>query len=389
MYMGLCRRHVHHVQVYACSTYLVHMYENERLRGMRMSSRWLSVQIAFVYIGTVVGAGFASGREIYEFFAKYGVSAYVSILFVTILFAWLGYRLMALGAQLQARSFRDLNRYLFGPTLRKVIDAAILFMLFGTTVAMLAGTGELFRERLGLPFTIGVGCAILTTAITLLFGMNGLFGVNTVIVPVLISFVLYTTIHTWEHKRPTIAQVLHPAAIPMHWGFPLWLSALLYASMNIGLSVGVLVPLGGTIGDIRVLRKGALYGAFGLGGLLLAVTFSLFSYMPQAKMYAIPMAFIATHFARPLTWLFIAVLFGEIYSTLVGNVYAMTSTATANVRGGRRQVLYVSLATLVCAGLLSHFGFRAIVTYAYTAFGWVSLCFLFMVTLTAVRLPER
>lgn len=35
-------------------------------------SKGSASQLAFVYVGTVVGAGFATGREIVEFFLKFG-----------------------------------------------------------------------------------------------------------------------------------------------------------------------------------------------------------------------------------------------------------------------------------------------------------------------------
>lgn len=347
-----------------------------------MSSRWVTVQVACVYIGTVVGAGFASGREIYQFFAQFGAIAYAAILLVTALFAWIGFRLMALGARLRAKSFRDVNAHLFGPRVRRVVDIAILLMLFGTTVAMLAGTGELFRERLTLPFTLGVAVAVLVTLVTMMFGMGGLLKVNSVIVPLLTSFVIYTTIHTWVHLHPTITLMLHPRGIDSRVGFVVWLNALLYAAMNIGLSIGVLVPLGGQIRDERTLRKGAILGAAGLGILLVCVTFCLFSYMPEVRAYAIPMGFIAAHFQSWLTWMFIAVLFGEIYSTLIGNVYALGSTVASN----QKQFLWTSAIILVTGGILGHFGFRIIVAYAYTAFGWICLWFLVMLMFAKPRL---
>lgn len=345
-----------------------------------MQKRFISLQVACVYIGTVVGAGFASGREIYEFFVRFGPIAYLSICGVTVLFAWLGYRLMYLGAVLHAASFRDVNAQLFGPRLRKFIDAVMLFMLFGITVAMLAGTGELFKEQMHLSFTLGVFAGVLSTWITLVYGMNGIMKVNSIIVPALITFVLYTALHTFF--QATQAQHIlawHQQAMPL-LGFPVWLSGLLYAAMNIGLSVGVLVPLGGQIGDLKVLRRGATIGAIGLGLMLVAVSYSLLNYLPAIAQYAIPMAWIASNFEPWLTAMFIVVLFGEIYSTLIGNVYALAATLAVD----RKAMLICSAVLLMVAAAFSHFGFRIIVTYGYTAFGWISLFFILSVAFTKV-----
>lgn len=346
-----------------------------------MQKRFISLQVACVYIGTVVGAGFASGREIYEFFVRFGPIAYLSICCVTVLFAWLGYRLMYLGAVLKAVSFRDVNARLFGPRLRKFIDGVMLFMLFGITVAMLAGTGELFKEQLNLPFTIGVVVGIVSTWVTMVYGMNGIMKVNSIIVPTLITFVFYTAIHTFSQTTQfSLSFVNHHAALHL-LGLPVWMSGLLYAAMNIGLSVGVLVPLGGQVANLKALRNGAIIGAIGLGLMLCAVSYSLLHYLPAITQYAIPMAWIASNFKPWLTALFIAVLFGEIYSTLIGNVYALVATVAIDKKG----MLIVSGALLLAAGALSHFGFRLIITYGYTTFGWISLFFILTVAFTKLK----
>lgn len=47
-------------------------------------------QIAAVYVGTVIGAGFATGREIMEFFTRYGTAGTVGIIISGCLFIWGG-----------------------------------------------------------------------------------------------------------------------------------------------------------------------------------------------------------------------------------------------------------------------------------------------------------
>ena len=44
----------------------------------------------FIYIGTVIGAGFASGREIIEFFGVYGVKGIFGMIISGVLFSLAG-----------------------------------------------------------------------------------------------------------------------------------------------------------------------------------------------------------------------------------------------------------------------------------------------------------
>ena len=47
--------------------------------------------IAALYIGTIMGAGFASGREAWQFFGVFGLQGYVGIALSGFLFMALGY----------------------------------------------------------------------------------------------------------------------------------------------------------------------------------------------------------------------------------------------------------------------------------------------------------
>ncbi|OTA41527.1 MAG: hypothetical protein A6D92_05935 [Symbiobacterium thermophilum] len=56
---------------------------------VRMARRGAAVfRVATTYIGTVVGAGFASGQETLRFFAAYGPAGLAGILLATLLFCY-------------------------------------------------------------------------------------------------------------------------------------------------------------------------------------------------------------------------------------------------------------------------------------------------------------
>ena len=46
--------------------------------------------VAIMYVGTIMGAGFASGREIWQFFGVFGERAYIGIALIAILFVIFG-----------------------------------------------------------------------------------------------------------------------------------------------------------------------------------------------------------------------------------------------------------------------------------------------------------
>jgi uncharacterized membrane protein YkvI len=352
--------------------------------------RWTAFQVACTYVGTIVGAGFASGREIYQFFGRFGIWGGFAILVTVFLFSWLGYRMMILGRILNARSFRDVAHYLFGPWVGSFVNLVLLVMLFGVSVTMMAGTGELARESLGMPFTVGVIVTVAISFLTLLRGMTGLMRANSVIVPILVGVLLFAAIrslfspHSLANAWQVSASLAH--AKPLLAG----ISAILYAAFNVGLAAGVLIPLGSEITDVAALRAGARAGAVALGAMLLAVTFTLFAHYPQSIEFAVPMGYVASRFGGILQWLFIFVLWGEIYSTLVGNVYAITTQVPTPPNWAEKSWLpgFYNLSLLFLAAAMSGVGFETMVAYGYTVFGWVSLLLLMALMWPRGQLPE-
>ena len=47
------------------------------------------LKVTFVIIGTMIGAGFASGKEIFLFFNSYGIKGFVGVLISTLLSSYI------------------------------------------------------------------------------------------------------------------------------------------------------------------------------------------------------------------------------------------------------------------------------------------------------------
>jgi len=149
-----------------------------------------AIKAAATYIGVVVGAGFATGQEILQFFTRFGAMGIAGILLATALFILFGYIIMDLGRELRARSHLEIIRYTGGRFLGILMDLLISFFLFGSLTAMIAGTGAVFKEHLGLPSLAGdlIMCAL--TALTVMSGIRGVVNSISFVVPLLILSVL-------------------------------------------------------------------------------------------------------------------------------------------------------------------------------------------------------
>lgn len=341
-------------------------------RGWNTSETVSALAVACTYVGTVVGAGFASGQEIQQFFGRFQGFGWLGVAAATALFAWLGYRLMWLGWYSRAASYRQVNAMLFGPHIGGWIDTALSVMLFGVIVVMLAGAGQLAVERLGLPFWAGVWWTVACTWLASAFGIAGVLRANSIIVPVMLTFVVYAAWATLGGAGSTAASGWR---FPPHPGAAVGaaISCLLYVAYNLGLASGVLIPVGAAMSKPRTLRAGAVAGAFILGVMLTLILWMLHRHAPAALGYEVPMGYVAEQLGSVGSMLFTFALWGEIFSTLVGNVFALC----AQIREYLRVPMPWLTGALLClAQVFSWFGFAKLVAYAYTIFGGMALVFL-------------
>jgi uncharacterized membrane protein YkvI len=330
------------------------------------------LQIAATYIGTVVGAGFATGREIVEFFTRYGSAGFAGILISGFLFIAIGTKLMLMARRINASSFDDMNHYLFGSAASRVVNVLMLIMLFGVTGVMLSGTGALFREQLHLPFQAGVVLTLIVTYVVMKKGIDGILWTNSLIVPIMILFSLVLTFSMFDFSGGR--QLLVGEDFTRDWK---WLvSPFAYAAFNLTLAQAVLVPLSREAADESVIKWGGFLGGLGLTCILLNSQYVLYS-VPRVLSYEIPIAEIVGGLGLFVHYFFVLVIYGEIFSTLIGNLFGLAGSLGKNMRLSNNVIL---LSLMLGSYLLSQVGYAELLHYLYPVFGMIALIFLIVIS---------
>lgn len=349
-----------------------------------------AIKIAAVYIGTVVGAGFATGQEILQFFVFFGRWGLWGILLSTALFVLFGVLTMKLGLALAATSHIEIINICGGKGFRVVMDALIMLSLFGALTAMMAGTGALFEQQFGLTPALGNLLMGILTAITVLAGLRGVIRAISAVVPFLLVSVLAISIFTLIHGAGGNAAT---AAAEMRGGHGLmgnWFTAaLLYASYNIILSVSVLAPLGGTARQERTVLWGGALGGLGLGAASMMIYFALSAGNANGANIIeleVPLLYLAGQIAPLAAAGFVIVLLAEVYTTAVSALYGFSARLNDDKRGKHR-TRYVIIGTSIAAFFASLFGFSNLVRYLYPLQGYGG--FLLLAALLYAKLKEK
>jgi uncharacterized membrane protein YkvI len=338
------------------------------------------LQIAFTYVGTIVGAGFATGQEIVQFFTKYGWMASWTIALSTLLFIVIGTKLMTLAANLDAKSYEDLNRHLFGEKIGRLFGLFTLVILFGITTVMLAGAGSVFDEHLGIPYQLGLLLTMAFAFIILTRGLSAIIAVNFLVVPFMLVCSALAVLSA--SKLPTadywLIMTSQTSAIKI------WTAPLLYAAFNLVTAQAVLVPLGAAIKERSTLVWGGMIGGAIIGAMLLGGHFALSANMPGIMKYEIPMGHLLVEYGRAVQLMFIFVIYGEIFTTFIADVYGLALQLKERT-GWRLQAIIALIMAATYA--ISQIGFSSLLSTLYPLFGMISMVWFVMLLWRYRTLP--
>ncbi|MFD0714089.1 hypothetical protein [Paenibacillus sp. GCM10027626] len=325
-----------------------------------------TIQVAFTYMGTIVGAGFATGQEILQFFTRFGYWGALAIILSTVLFIWLGAKMMLIASTIKAASYEAVNKELFGEQIGHWISMFMLVVLCGVSSVMLAGAGAIFTEHWNISYQTGLLLTLIACFLVLSKGMNAIMAVNSIVVPFMLIFtfiIIADTIRTPGADRWLLLSSDHsPIAA--------WASPFLYTAFNLSLSQAVLVPLGAQIADRKTIIRGAWLGGLGIGFMLLAGHIALSAHMPGITQFAIPMGGIARGLGSTVQWIYMILIFAEIFTTLIADIYGVALQLQDRISISRT---WIVLAILTICYLVSQVGFGPLLSTLYPLFGAISI----------------
>lgn len=346
-------------------------------------SRLLSAaKIAAAYVGAVIGAGFASGQELLQFFACYGVWGLLGIVAAGWGFAYLGSCLLHLGNRLDATGYYQILYHVCGKRVGAVLDACTAIFLFGGLCIMLAGSGTVARDFMDLPYAVGVGSMAILLLLTTVWGVNCIALANLLVMPLLLVAVFGIGAYSiWHHGfSESITGLLHIPCPPFNVN---WLgSSMLYLSYNLVLGATILAPLGRMTSEKNIRRAGGWSGGVLLGILSLWITLLILLHFDQVAGSEVPMLTLS-HLQHPWSyWLYAFVLLGAMYTTAIASLYGTAEKLAHSFNLTlSKAIIGITLVSL----LFSQFGFAQLIGILYPVFGLLSCWF----TLRLIWLVHR
>ncbi|WP_278925906.1 YkvI family membrane protein [Staphylococcus auricularis] len=314
------------------------------------------ITVAFAFVGVVVGAGFATGQEIFQFFTSNGGYSVWGILITGALVTLGGIFVMYTGYHLKANSHSESIQYYLKPGIAKVFDLVLTLFLLALAMIMTAGGASTIHESFGVPYWLSSLILIIAILLTLCLKFDRLISVLGIVTPFLviivaiIAFYYFTTADLSFDEAKAYANAHHTDS---NW----WFDALNYASLQIAAAFSFLSVMGGRIHKVQSTIWGGLLGGLIITFLLLVLNLGMVTEFKSIVNVSLPSLLLANRISPILGAAMSLVMVLVIYNTVVGLMYAFASRFTTPYsKRYYRLLLIISL-----------------ITFATTFIGFISL----------------
>ncbi len=318
-------------------------------------------RIALTIIGTTIGAGFASGREIWEFFTSYGLQSVIGITIAMILFSISSMIILWISWKNRTTNYFELLILLMGKRLAKLFDVFIFLYLISGSIVMFAGSGATFKQW-NIPFLLGVVIIAVAIWLVIIRGVNGLMNLNSLLVPFLIIIIVFVSYNYVIHHS-----IIYGDFLRQH--LKVWPSAVTYAAFNVISLLGVLSTMGAKINSKKEIVLGGILSSIGLTLVAIVLNLALLR-VHMAQKFEIPLFALIEANQEILSVLVTIILWLAIYTTALSNIHGIVSRVQKKVNYSTEKISAIFIFGMIP---LAFIGFSTLVKYLYPFYGVVNL----------------
>ncbi|MED3662150.1 hypothetical protein P4476_09700 [Ureibacillus terrenus] len=339
-----------------------------------------SFKIGGAFVGLMIGGGFASGQEILQFFLSHGWQGLFGVAVATVLLAFLGKNIAALGYSLKTTSHKEVVLFIAGPTTGSIIDCLITVFAFCFSVAMFAGAASAFEVLFGINGFIGGIFMVGLTVLTLMLNVERIISILALALPYLIVIILVMVIASIAAMEGSFAEQARIASqtSKSHW----LIASLIYVSYNLAAGLPMIAVMGSAAKSKREAGMGGMIGGLLLGTLILLVYLALLANADAIIGKPMPTLAIAMEIHPMIGAMMAITLMVMIYSTAVGVLYSFVVRFVSP-----KSKLYKPFVifTASIAFLASFIGFTTIVGTVYSIMGYLGFIIIFIVLKTWLK----
>ena len=336
------------------------IYNNNFSYNVIMKKIW---QVVFLIVGSIIGAGFASGRELSLFFAEFGYASLYFLPIVFILFYYCFKLFLSIGACQKFENIMDMNNKTNSTIF---FNICIIFIYIIYSSAMFSGSVEVlscaFIEIPSLFFYALVFCL---SFFVYKGGLKGLLKINAVLIPLIILLLVLYSIYSTINPITTIPYI--PSS---EKAYILPISIIIYVMANILLSYFILSEAGNGLTKKQI-QTTSFLASLVICFVILICIICLITNGAVVMDASMPFVLLTLRLGEPFPIIFMFVLFLGIITSLFCYIHTVCSCLPFK---NKNKTALICCCTVL---LISLFSFEKIVNYCYPLIGIFGIVLIF------------
>ena len=361
--------------------------------------------ITMVIIGSIIGAGFASGQEINSFFYKYGIIGILGIIISVFLISLIIYKVFFIIKIENINNYKNFLEIIFKNNNNKINKKIIneknklknnkkiinkknklkinnkinykkienkylnisyitnliinIFLIISFYI-MIAGFGAYLNQEYNIDSTLGSGLLAIVCLIIFLNNIEGLLKINKYLIPILICFMIIIGINNLNNFNLI---KINNNKIINNFFMPI-LSGIIYSSYNIILLIPILITLKNKIKKNNILFISIFSGII-LLTLGLIIYFLLINIKIEINKIEMPAVYVIRNYFPKFKKIYEFIIITSILTTAISEGFSVLENISKNKKS------YTQFAVVLCitSVIFSKIGFSNLINLLYPIFG--------------------
>ena len=320
------------------------------------------LKIVFVIIGTLIGAGFASGQEIYVFFYSFGINGIYGMLLSSSIIGLTIYSTFKIIKKFSINNYEDfLNKLVKNKKLKEIISIIINIFILISFYIMVAGFGAYLEQEYNLNNILGSGILALICLIVFKKDVKILVKINEILIPLLIAIILFIGIINVNNTDFSNLKSYIIENNNREW----LIMSIMYASYNCILLVPILISIKSYIKKEKDIKYISIISTIIIFVLLISIFFLLINVDINIKDLEMPAVYAIQKICYNIKNIYGVIILISIFTTAISSGLSFLNNTCKSTKKYNISAIFICVSSIV----FSKIGFSNLVNLLYPILG--------------------
>lgn len=336
------------------------------------------LKVICTLIGTFIGAGFASGKEIYLFFFKYQVYGILGIIVSAIFIGYIIYKVLNISKKNNIYNYNEFLNYLIKNKLIKIILINIIdvFLIISFCI-MVSGFSAFIYQEFNINIIIGFIFMLICSYCAFKRKATGIIKINNILIPIIIFIIFFIVIKKVNLYELNFIEGLNGEVYNISnfinnckiENFKFLIFSILYANYNLL----TIIPIVVTMSNVTKNKKEIKYISIICSIIIFILSMSIFAILSQSNFNVsnleMPVVFIVGRYGIFYKYIYCLVVGIAIFTTAISVGYGYLQNYENNKEKYNKKIILLILCSIIAIPI----GFSKLIELLYPIFGGIGL----------------